>query len=207
MAKKPVRHIIIPAPRKPRNPATGCYEYTKDEFFEEYWKKLFKVFYSIIKHKQDAEDMTQMTCERFLKSWNSVYWDRPDALLSIIAKAVKADYIAYLNNRSKETPTDIDYDSEFDDEGLRDPLRELISDQASYYVHEFIGTIQKDVKRELFISYFITKEPKKETCKRLKISPGNYYALSSRLKADFKEYVEGLDLVPEPFHHGGMCEE
>ena len=139
------RRVSLPAPKKDN--------YTFEEVYMEYSKHLYTSFYALERDHHIAEDLTQETLFRIWQYWDRIQWDKLVGIIGTIANHTRFGYMRKHLNRVDTESYDVEegmYEFEMHDEGLTDPLRELMLDQA---LEETFSCVEKLCPKEQEIFY------------------------------------------------------
>ncbi|UIW10562.1 RNA polymerase ECF sigma factor [Aeromonas phage BUCT695] len=182
------KRISVPVPKKDR--------YTYEELYEEYWKPLKLSFYFMEKDVQLAEDLAQETMLRVWMYWDRIQWDKLGGVIATIANNVRYGYKRKDYDRVDKDLYDNVLDFECHDEGLTDPIRFVMNNEASYFVQYAFNKL-KDKERELFSDVYLRNLDTKTVAKKHKISQSHIYVRLHRIRNQLITSLDKYNIDPD----------
>lgn len=182
------KRISAPSPKRT--------SYTFEQLYEEYWDALQKQFYYMEKDYHLAEDLAQETLLRVWQYWDRIQWDKLGGVIGTIANNVRYGYVRKEFDRVDTELYDNVLEFECHDEGITDPIRELLSDETSKFVQNAFDNL-KDEERELFTDIYLKNLETKDVAKKFKMTPNNLYVSLHRIRNRLVENLEEVNIIPE----------
>ncbi|AEK81962.1 RNA polymerase sigma factor [Salmonella phage SeKF_80] len=167
------KRISAPTPKKT--------SYTFEELYAEFWGPLQKQFFYMEKDYHLAEDLAQETLLRVWQYWDRIQWDKLGGVIGTIANNVRYGYVRKEFDRVDTELYDNVLEFECHDDGLTDPIRELLSDEASNFVQEAFESL-KDSERELFADIYLKNLETKDVAKKHRMTANNIYVSLHRIR-------------------------
>lgn len=160
-----------------------------DELYREYWKGLQKQFYYMEKDFQLAEDLAQETMIRVWQYWDRIQWDKLGGVIGTIANNVRYGYVRKEFDRVDTEMYDNILDFECHDEGLTDPIRDVLNNESSVFIQDAFERL-KEGERELFTDIYLRNLATKDVAKKHGMSMGYVYVQLHRIR---NQLVDNLD--------------
>lgn len=179
------RRISAPTPKKT--------SYTFNELYEEYWDPLQKQFFYMERDYHLAEDLAQETLLRIWQYWDRIQWDKLGGVIGTIANNVRYGYVRKEFDRVDTELYDNVLEFECHDEGITDPLRDVLNNEASTFVQVAFNKL-KDVEKELFSDIYLRNLETKDVAKKHKISVGHVYVRLHRIRNQLVDSLERHDI-------------
>lgn len=175
------KRISAPTPKKE--------SYTYEELYEEFWKPLQKQFYYMEKDYHLAEDLAQETLLRIWQYWDRIQWDKLGGVIGTIANNVRYGYVRREFDRVDTEMYDNVLEFECHDNGLTDPVRELLADEASSFVQKAFETL-KEAERELFTDVYLRNLTTKDVASKYGMSSNNIYVSLHRIRSQLVANID-----------------
>lgn len=182
------KRISAPAPKQE--------SYTYNQLYAEYWGALQKQFYYMEKDYHLAEDLAQETLLRIWQYWDRIQWDKLGGVIGTIANNVRYGYVRKEFDRVDTELYDNVLEFECHDDGITDPIRELLSDEASSFVQQAFNCL-KDNERELFADVYLKNLETKDIAKKHGITANNIYVSLHRIRNRLIDNLESFDVSLE----------
>lgn len=176
------KRISVPVPKKD--------SYTFEELYKEFWGPLQKQFFYVEKDHHLAEDLAQETLLRVWQYWDRIQWDKLGGVMGTIANNVRYGYVRKEFDRVDTELYDNVLEFECHDDGLTDPIREILSDESSNFVQQAFENL-KESEKGLFTDVYLRNLETKDVAKKYKMSVNNIYVSLHRIRAKLT-----LDLEP-----------
>lgn len=182
------KRIIAPMPKK-----EGRYE-SFDEFYKEYWDALRNQFYYTERDFHLAEDLAQETLLRIWQYWDRLQWDKIAGAVGTIANNVRYGYIRKEFDRPDKDLYDNILEFECHDEGITDPLRDILNNEASGYVQKAFEKIKEEDK-SIFSDVYLRNIETKDVAKKHGITLNLIYVRLHRIRNHLASYLELNDIT------------
>ena len=171
--------------------------YNFEELYEEYWKQLHTQFYLLEKDYQLAEDLAQETMLRVWQYWDRIQWDKLYGAIATIANNVRFGYMRkHLNRVDTQSYDETDGIFEFEchDNGITDPMRQILQDEASDHVEKALKRLTED-EIMLFSDMYLRSYDIKALTDKYKMSKTNIYVKLHRVRGKMLGYLQnrGID--------------
>lgn len=186
------KRVIIPEPK--HNPVT--HKYTYDELYAEYWEKLHRQFSMSIDDWHLAEDLTQEVMLRVLKFWDRIQWDKLTGAIGTIANNVRYDYLNERTNKVDKDSYDDMFEFEQHDEGITDPVRLLVTEQAIKGVDGFLKSL-KDKDKDVFVDFYLNNMEITEVCDKHNMKRNHVYVQLFRIRELLNDEFRKMDIIPD----------
>ncbi|QDH46526.1 putative RNA polymerase ECF sigma factor [Aeromonas phage LAh_9] len=172
-------------------------EYTFEELYDEYWQQLHTQFYSLEKDFQLAEDLAQESMLRVWQYWDRIQWDKLSGAIGTIANNVRFGYMRkYLNRVDTQSYDETDGIFEFEchDNGITDPMRQMLQNEASDHVEKALKRLT-DEEMSLFSDMYLRNFDIKDLTIKYKMSKTNVYVRLHRVRVKMLSYLQnrGID--------------
>lgn len=172
-------------------------KYTYEELYSEYWEQLFKQFYSLEKDFHIAEDLAQETMMRIWIYFDRVQMDKVSGIVGTIANNTRFDYMRkYLNRVDTQSYDETEGILEFacHDEGLTDPLRALLQNEAGFHIDKILITFT-DFEKDIFADMYLRNMKIDSITDKYKMTRTNVYVKLFRIRNKFVEMLKpfGID--------------
>lgn len=164
-----------------------------DELYREYWSPLQKQFFYMEKDFQLAEDLAQETMLRVWQYWDRIQWDKLGGVIGTIANNVRYGYVRKEFDRVDTEMYDNILDFECHDDGITDPLRDVLNNEASVFVSYAFDKL-KDNERELFNEVYLKNMTTKEVAKKHGMTTGYIYVQLHRIRAQLIDTLQSHDV-------------
>lgn len=178
------RRVSLPLPKKT--------DYTFDELYKEYWKHLHTQFYLLEKDYHIAEDLAQETMLRVWQYWDRIQWDKLAGIIGTIANNVRFGYMRkYLNRVDTQSYDETEGIFEFEchDNGITDPMRVVLQNEASAHVEKSMNKFS-DFDKDLFNDMYLCNMSIHDMIAKHKMSKTNIYVKLFRIRAKMLEYLK-----------------
>lgn len=167
-----------------------------DELYREYWGPLQKQFFYMEKDYQLAEDLAQETMLRVWQYWDRIQWDKLGGILGTIANSVRYGYVKKQFDRVDTEKYDNILDFECHDEGLTDPIRDVLNNEASGFIQYAFDRL-KENERDLFSDIYLKNMTTKEVASKHKMATGHVYVQLFRIRSKLVNNLEKHDIGVE----------
>ncbi|QQG33663.1 RNA polymerase ECF sigma factor [Cronobacter phage A24] len=164
-----------------------------DELYREYWAPLQKQFFYMEKDYQLAEDLAQETMIRVWQYWDRIQWDKLGGVIGTIANNVRYGYVRKEFDRVDTEMYDNILDFECHDEGLTDPIRDVLNNEASTFVQYAFEKL-KPQERELFTDVYLKNLKTKDVAKKHGMTTGHIYVQLFRIRTQLVTNLEKHDI-------------
>lgn len=180
------RRVSAPAPKKTH------YE-TFDEVYNEFWAPLQKQFFYMERDYHLAEDLAQETLLRIWQYWDRIQWDKLGGVIGTIANNVRYGYVRKEFDRVDTELYDNVLEFECHDDGITDPLRDVLNNEASTFIQYAFNKL-KDSEKELFSDIYLRNLETKDVAKKHSISVGHVYVRLHRIRNQLTDNLERFDI-------------
>lgn len=180
------RRISAPIPKKER------YE-TFEELYEEFWDPLHKQFYYMDKDFHLAEDMAQETMLRVWQYWDRLQWDKLGGAIGTIANRVRYGQMRKEMGRPDDQLYDDILEFECHDEGITDPVREVMNHQASEIISGIFDKLREE-ERELFSDVYLRNLSIAEVAEKHEITKPHVYVKLYRIRDQLIGRLDRYDI-------------
>lgn len=177
------------------NPKRDHYE-NFDVLYKEMWSPLQKQFFYMEKDYQLAEDLAQETMLRVWLYWDRIQWDKLGGVVGTIANNVRFGYVRKEFDRVDTEMYDNILDFEHHDDGINDPIRELLGNEDSGFVQLSFSKL-KESERELFSDIYLRNLDTKQVAKKHGISVGHVYVRLHRVRNQLIDSLEKYEVTVE----------
>ncbi|BBU72759.1 RNA polymerase sigma factor [Cronobacter phage vB_CsaP_009] len=180
------KRVIAPEPKK-----KGRYSF--EELYTEYWKPLRDQFYFTERDFHLAEDLAQETLLRVWLYWDRIQWDKLTGAIGTIANNVRYGYVRKEFDRPDKEIYDNILDFESHDDGITDPIRDILNDESSKFIQMAFNRL-KDDDKELFTDIYLRNTDTKEVAKKHGITLNFVYVRLHRIRNSLVSTLERYDI-------------
>jgi len=180
------RKISLPNPKKT--------QYTYDELYKEYWKNIQLAFFFSERDWHIAEDLAQETMLRVWSYWDRIQWDKLGGAIGTIANNVRYRHLQKEFDRVDIESYDDILEFESHDEGITDPLREVLNDENAKVIQEAFSRLSES-DAELFADIYLRNLKTSEVAEKHKTSVGNVFVRLYRVRGILSERLSRLGVT------------
>lgn len=188
------KRITIPNPKQA--------VYTYEEFYKEYWDAFHRSFYGMFKDYHIAEDLAQEAMARILIYWPKIQMDKIGGAAAVIVNNVRYDHLAKNFDKPDKTFYEDLLEFEQHDEGISDPVRLAINEEAYIAINEFANVLE-DRDRDIFLDFYASSLEIDEICEKYAMKRGGVYVHLYRIREFLNKCFERYDLIPAGSYNSG----
>lgn len=170
-------------------PAGNPHEYSYEDIYSEYWDVIRDYVFSTSRDYHFAEDVAQEVMLQVLKRLDWIQRDKLAPAIATITHTTLIDMHRADKGHSAVTYFEDELTFECHDEGISDPIHDMLRGEKVGYINELYRSLRKeDVK--LFNQFYIDCMTVADICAAEKVSRGAVYIRLHRLRTLFVSFVK-----------------